>query len=127
MNGCLALAPRASSLTWFVENPEIRFTMLSSAGGSMGLDYALLHRAKEKNINTLFALGRDYFISQYDSKSEIYKMDTISALGSKLSNFTTVHTILEPLAGRGDYRPGGFIEFELPREGERACGEGDDG
>lgn len=43
-------------------------------------------------------------------------MDTLHALGSKLSNFTTVNTTLEPLAGRGDVRPGGFIEFELPSE-----------
>ena len=43
-------------------------------------------------------------------------MDVIHALGAKLSNFTTTHTTLEPLAGRGDVRPGGFIEFELPSE-----------
>lgn len=43
-------------------------------------------------------------------------MNVIHALGAKLSNFTTTHTTLEPLAGRGDVRPGGFIEFELPSE-----------
>ena len=43
-------------------------------------------------------------------------MDAVSALASKLSNFTTVVGTLEPLAGRGDVRPGGYIDFELPSE-----------
>lgn len=48
--------------------------------------------------------------------AERENMDTLHALGAKINNFTTVLTTLEPLAGRGEVRPGGYVDFELPSE-----------
>lgn len=43
-------------------------------------------------------------------------MSMISAIASKLSNFTTTHVRLEPNQGRQSIGPGGSIEFDLPSE-----------